>query len=155
MATKLSWLEILLISGGGYVAWKWYQNKTAASGPPGSPSAVPGMTAVLPAIPAPGGQVYNGQVLAPVPGQNLPVATVAPGVPAGIDPTVYSIVQSWAIDDNRAPVLRMAAAAIPAEYAGMYDIITNYWDKNIPVGISQTTFWNNLRGKYDPGDPIW
>jgi hypothetical protein len=148
------WLTYLLIAGGaygGYVLYQKYKANTATA-PPG---ALPNTTAAVPNLPAPGGQIVDGQVMSPVPSQQLPVSTLAPTTPNGIDPTVYSIVQSWAMTDNRAPVLRMAAAAVPSEYAGMYDLITNYWDKNIPPGPAQVAFWNTLRSSYDPGDAIW
>lgn len=157
MATKKTpWLAYALIAGGGYVAYVLYgKYKASVAAPAAQPGAIPNSVQVVPPLPAPGGQTVDGQVMAPVPSQMLPVSTIAPGVMAGIDPSVYSVVQSWAMDDNRAPVLRMAAADVPAEYAGMYDLITNYWDKNLSPGQTQVDFWNNLRAKYDPGDAIW
>lgn len=155
MATsKKTWLTLGLVAAGGIGLWYWWNNNKVAAGPAGPPGTMP----VIPPLPAPGGQVINDQVMAPVPSQQLPVATVMNIAPNGIPPQVYSIVQSWAQTDNRAPVLNMAAAAVPSEYAGMYDLITNYWDKNIAPGPTQVNFWNNLRAKYDPGPPpdqIW
>lgn len=78
-----------------------------------------------------------------------------PAASTGIDPAVYSIVQNWGLEDGRAGVQKFLAANIPAEYNGMYDIIFNYWDKGVPVGDAQTTFWNNLRTKYDPQHLTW
>jgi hypothetical protein len=139
------------------VTYKLYENY-AAGATAAVPGAVPGTLSVIPPLPAPAGQRTADQVLAPVPSQQLPVATVANTLPAGITSQVYSVVQSWAQDDGRAPVLRMAAAVIPAEYAGMYDIITNVWDRHLESNPTQVEFWNALRGKYDPGPPadqIW
>jgi hypothetical protein len=145
-----------LLVGGAYVAYKLYENYAAGTT---AAAAAPGATTPLtsvPSLPAPGGQTTaSGQVLAPVPSQQLPVSTVSSSLPAGIPAQVYSTVMSWAQTDGRAPVLQMAAANVPAEYAGMYDIITNAWDKNIKPSAAQTAFWNALRAKYNPGDKIW
>jgi hypothetical protein len=154
--TKTPWLTYALLGGAAYVAYILYNNyqtqqAAAAATPAGS---VPGTTPVQPALPAPGGQVINNTVMSPVPSQQLPVATLLP-TGNGITQSVYSVVNDWAQQDGRAPVLVFAAADIPSEYAGMYDIITNYWDKNIAPGPTQTQFWNALRAKYDPGDAIW
>lgn len=77
--------------------------------------------------------------------------------PAGIDPTMYAAVQQWANADGRTPVLAMAAANNPTEYAGMYDLITNWWAKGIsvPYGSQQQIFWDALRTKYDPTHQSW
>lgn len=150
--SKHPWLTYLLIAGGAYVAYRLWEKNKAPAGP------IPNTAAVIPNLPAPGGQTFADQVLAPVPDQQIPVATVQNIAPNGIDPTVYQVVQKWAQTDNRAPVLRMAAAAIPSEYAGMYDLITNYWDQNKQPGTVQVNFWNALRAKYDPGPPpdqVW
>jgi hypothetical protein len=157
-AKKTPWLTYALLAGGAYASYVLYQKYKATGGTPGAPGVVPNTSTVVPSLPAPGGQSVSDQVLSPVPSQQLPVSTVVPNIPNGIDPAVYSVVQGWAMYDNRAPVLNMAAAGIPSEYAGMYDIITNYWDKNIAPGAAQLTFWNALRQKYDPGPPpdqIW
>ncbi len=154
-AKKTPWLTYALLAGGAYVGYVLYEKYKASATPATAPGGLPNTTTGIPPLPAPGGQVLSDQVLAPVPGQTLPVSTLVPLSPAGIDPNVYSIVQGWAMDDNRAPVLRMAAANVPSEYAGMYDLITNYWDKNIQPGEAQVIFWNALRAKYDPGDAIW
>lgn len=159
-ASKTPWLTYILIAGGGYVAYVLYEKykANAAAAPAAVPGAVPGTQQVIPPLPAPGGQVTADQVLAPVPSQQLPVSTLVPTATNGIDPNVYSVVLDWAQTDGRAPVLRMAAACVPSEYAGMYDLITNFWDKNVPPGASQVQFWNALRAKYDPGPPadqIW
>jgi hypothetical protein len=144
-AKKTPWLTYGLLAGGAYATYLLYQNyATAAAAPAATPTAPN-------ALPAPGGSPG----LAPVPNQQLPVSTAATTLPAGITSQVYSVVQDWAITDGRAPVLVMAAADIPSEYAGMYDLITNYWDTNTAPGPTQVAFWNALRAKYDPGDAIW
>jgi hypothetical protein len=148
--SKTPWLTYALLAGGTYVAYRLYQNYATTAAP-----AVATGTPIIPVLPTPTGQTINNQVMAPVPSQQIPVATIQPSLPNGITSSVYSVVQSWAQTDGRAPVLVMAAANVPSEYAGMYDLITNYWDKNISPGPAQVTFWNNLRGKYDPGDAIW
>lgn len=161
-AKKTPWLTYVLLAGVGYVAYKLYESyatpaaattTTASAATTTAPTAGP--LKVIPALPAPAGQTIADQVLAPVPSQLLPVATISPSLPSGITQAVYSVVQDWATTDGRAPVLAMAAAQVPSEYAGMYDLITNYWDKNIAPGPTQVTFWNALRAKYDPGDAIW
>jgi hypothetical protein len=158
MASKTPWLTYALLAGGAYVAYRLYQNYAAAAPAAAAPGAVPNTTTVIPPLPAPGGQTVADQVLAPVPGQQLPVATAVPSNINGIDPTVYSVVVDWAQNDGRAPVLRFATAAVPSEFAGMYNLITNFWDKNIAPTPAEVTFWNQLRAKYDPGPPpdqIW
>lgn len=156
MSNKTPWLTYALLGGAAYVAYKLYENYLAGQAAPAGTSPILTSEQVQPQLPAPNGQVLpTGEVLAPVPGQQLPVATVLPSMPNGIPQQVYSVVQSWANDDRRAPVLAFAAANVPSEYAGMYDIITNYWDLNIAPGPTQTAFWNALRAKYDPGDAIW
>ena len=63
--------------------------------------------------------------------------------PSGITSDMYTAVQNWAIADGRIPVLAMAAANIPSEYAGMYDLIENWWGKKaIPEGSAQQIFWD-------------
>lgn len=139
-----------LLAGGAYVAYRLYENYAGAA-----PAGATTNTATVPSLPAPGGLKVADQVMAPVPSQQLPVSTITTSAPSGITSQVYSVVQSWAQTDGRAPVLQMAAANVPSEYAGMYDLITNYWDQNIKPGSTQVTFWNALRAKYDPGDAIW
>jgi hypothetical protein len=75
----------------------------------------------------------------------------------GISPTVLQAVQAWANADKRAPVLAMANALNPTEYNGMYDIITNFWNKGVKVeqGTAQQVFWDALRKKYDPNHNVW
>lgn len=152
MATKKTpWLTYGLIAAAGVGVWYFWQKNQPAT-------TTPGTVPVIPPLPAPGGQTVADQVLAPVPSQQIPVATTAPALPNGIPANVYSVVQSWAQEDGRAPVLNMAAADVPSEYAGMYDLITNYWDAKVQPGPAQVTFWNNLRAKYDPGPPadqVW
>lgn len=139
-----------LLLGGGYVAYRLYQNYAAGSAPA---ATIPTSTTLqTTALPTPTGSSGN----APVPSQQIPVSTASSSnLPSGITSTMYSVVQSWAQGDGRAPVLRMAAAMVPAEYAGMYDIITNAWDKNIKPNATQTAFWNALRKEYDPSGSIW
>lgn len=154
---KTPWLTYVLLAGGAYVAYKLYENYSTAATPASSSTttAATTTTKVIPALPAPAGQTIADQVLSPVPSQLLPVATITSTLPTGITEAVYSVVQDWATTDGRAPVLTMAAAMVPSEYAGMYDLITNYWDKNIAPGPTQVAFWNALRAKYNPGDAIW
>ena len=152
--SKDNTLWLMLVAAGGIGAVYVWHKSHATTAPAGSSPFVP-------SLPAAGGQTLpSGQVLAPVPSQQLPVATVSNMSPGMIDPNVWSVVQSWAQEDGRAPVLNMASAQVPSEYAGMYDIISNFWDKNVKIqpGSAQETFWNNLREKYDPGPPpdqIW
>jgi hypothetical protein len=148
-AKKTPWLTYGLLAGGAYAAYLLYQNYV--SGQTAAAATTTPATAPVTSLPPAGGTLTN----APVPSQQLPVSTTIPTLPSGITAAVYSVVQSWAQDDGRAPVLQMAAAEVPSEYAGMYDLITNYWDKNIAPGATQVTFWNALRAKYDPGDAIW
>ncbi len=144
-------LAVGLLAGIGYLVYRTHQRNqailvAATPGPTLSETGLPPSTGF------PGG--------AAVPSQTFPVATILPGVPNGIDPTVYARVQQFVMEDGRAPVIRFGAAAIPSEYAGLYDIAVNFWDKNIkvPSGSPQEKFWNQLRAKYDPGPPpdqIW
>lgn len=150
---KTPWLLYGLLLGGGYVAYRLYENYAAGTAAPAAaaPPAGTALTVVPVSTSANGGAV--DQVAAPI---TVSTATSsAPTVPTGITSQMYSVVQGWAQSDGRAPVLRFAAANVPAEYAGMYDIITNCWDKNVKPNTTQTAFWNALRSKYDPGDAIW
>lgn len=151
MAENNNLLTYVLLAGVGYVGYRMYQKNKVAQAAAMPPAMQLTSDSLPPTNPIPG-----GPATVPVPSQLLPVAAV-PTSANGIDPTVYQTVQQWAQEDNRAPVLRMAAAGIPAEYAGMYDIITNFWDKGIKVmaGSPQETFWNNLRNKYDPAHVLW
>lgn len=158
-----------LLAAGAYVAYRLYENYAGGAAPAattattttpaGTVTSSTPLTTIRPILPAPGGQTIADQVLSPVPSQLLPVATTTTsGDPADIPPDQYSVVQSWAQEDGRAPVLMMAAANVPTEYAGMYDLITNAWDKNVKPNATQVAFWNALRAKYDPGPPpdqIW
>jgi hypothetical protein len=76
-------------------------------------------------------------------------------LPAGISQEVYNKVMSWAHSDGRPPVLTMAAALIPAEYNGMYNIITTQWATGMQATLLQKTFWDDLRAKYDPTHKYW
>lgn len=84
-------------------------------------------------------------------------ATVAPSnlAPNGIDPTVYATVLKWAQGVATPPVLAFAAAAVPSEYAGMYDLIANVWTPGKNPDSDQIAFWNALRTKYDPNHQYW
>lgn len=144
------WLTYALLGGAAYLAY-WMWQKSQAAQQTTSPQAV--QFDPLNGLPPTGGVTTPGLAVQPVPSQTLPVITNSPAIPSGISQTVYSTVMSWAQTDGRGPVLAMAAAAVPMEFAGMYDLITNYWDKNVPPGVPQVQFWNNLRAKYDPGPP--
>lgn len=74
-----------------------------------------------------------------------------------IDPGVIATVKAWAGADGRTPVVAMANALIPSEYNGMYDIITNFWNKGVKVVTpsTQQIFWDSLRKKYDPTHSQW
>lgn len=109
-----------------------------------------------PAIPLPASTPTGGtlpvttQTALPAPAPSLP-ATSGNGAPNGIDPTVYARVMAWINQDGRPPVLAMGAAAVPSEFAGMYNIISN----NLWGNSSVTDFWNALRNKYDPDHKYW
>lgn len=153
----LLWLGLL---GGGALLW-WYLKKKNEG-----PGLVPAGQALPAAQPA-------GQ--APNPSQQLPMANTpqiqvqppqlqvmptaapaAPSTPNGIDPTVYMTVSNWVIEDgNKPPKVAMQQAAVPAEFAGMYDLITNVWDKGLQPDPEQVFFWDNLRAKYDPTHQYW
>lgn len=155
MAEKQTpWLTYGLLAGLGYLAYTmWQKGKTAQ---PSAPQAV--QFDATNGLPPTSGVMTPGLVVSPVPSQVLPVMTNSPAIPNGIDPTVYATVMKWAQTDGRGPVLAMAAAAVPSEYAGMNDLITNYWNARVSPGKTQISFWNALRAKYDPGPPpdqIW
>lgn len=149
MAEQNSGLWTVLVVGGlGYLVWRMHERNQAAA------AAAQPTTMMTSDLPPTTGVPGTG---IPIPSQGLPVAMVNVSPPNGIPPPQYDAVQQWATEDGRAPVLQMAAAAVPSEYAGMYDIITNFWDKGVTRNLppAQTLFWNNLRAKYDPGDAIW
>lgn len=88
-AKKTPWLTYVLLAGGGYVLYKLYESyatpaaattTTASAATTTAPTAGP--LKVIPALPAPAGQTIADQVLAPVPSQLLPVATISPSLPA-------------------------------------------------------------------------
>jgi hypothetical protein len=145
-AKQTPWLMYGLLAGGAYVAYRLYQNYATAATPAATTTTVPATTSTTAPV--------TSAVLTPGLSPQLPGSVVPAAIP-GITAQVYSIVQDWATTDGRAPVLAMAAADVPSEYAGMYDLITNYWDQNIAPGPTQVAFWNALRAKYDPGDAIW
>jgi hypothetical protein len=113
--------------------------------------------ALLPVIPValPPSMPASMPVLVPTP-QAAAQSIVSNNTgPNGIDPTVYATVLKWAQGVGKPPYLVFASAAVPGEYAGIYDLITNYWLKSIKPGPQQDDFWNNLRAKYDPSHIYW
>lgn len=134
-------LIVGLIGIGGIIAYEWWKGSSAATA-----TTTTAMTTT--GLPTDG-------VIAP-PSSAVTATAATPSIPAnGIDPTVWAVVQKWGTTDGRQPILAMLAAAVPSEYAGMYDIITNYWDKNVALTQTQVDFWNNLRDKYDPTHQSW
>ncbi len=135
----------LLIVGvlgiGGVVAYEWWKKNQGAA----SSSTATNQT--------------GGDYLMPPTQSTLPATGTGTtqASSTGINPTVLQAVQSWANADKRAPVLAMAAALNPTEYAGMYDIITNFWNAgvSVPYGSQQQQFWDALRKKYDPNHNVW
>lgn len=129
---------------GGYLVYRWWKGKRTAlpSGAAPAPSG-PASTLTNPT------HIPSSGVIAP-PLTVVPSGSTAapPPTAGGIDPAVASVVQKWAQTDGRPPVLAMAAAMVPSEYAGMYSVIVNFWDKNIAPDANAVTFWNNLRAKY-------
>jgi len=110
-----------------------------------------------PAILVPTGQITTAAVA------TSPIVTASTGgtelnganLPTGISQAVYNKVMEWAHGDGRPPILTMAAALIPSEYNGMYDIITTQWATGAKPTLAQKTFWDDLRGKYDPTHKYW
>lgn len=151
---KLNYPLIIGVALGGYLLYDYFTNKTssATSLPSGSPTSLP----VVPASAS--GDVPNNPA-GSGPGGTGPVVSTSPtAMPAGntIPSVVYQTIQKWANEDGRAPVKAMAAANQAAEYMGMYDLITNVWNKGLtPQNQGQIDFWDTLRNKYDPGDPVW
>lgn len=139
--------RIAIIIGAGvaaYGVYYWYTNYG-----PGAPAAAAAAAAAAVAAntTSPGGVPTEPMTSAPgATLQALPTASTVVGPPAGISATEYQAVQAWATADGRPAVLAMAAAEIPAEYDGMYDIISNNAWAN--PSATQTQFWNTLRGKY-------
>lgn len=138
----------LLIVGvlgiGGVIAYEWWKKNQAAAAP--TTNSGTGSDFLLPAT------------------QTTSPATGIPSTPNNsaastntIDPGVQSTVVAWANADGRTPVLHMAQAMVPLEYAGMYDIITNFWNKGVTVVTpsTQQQFWDDLRKKYDPTHTQW
>lgn len=140
----------LLIVGvlgiGGVVAYEYWKKKQNPAAPTSSSGS---------------GNNGSGYLVPPtqssLPATNMPSSPNSPSASGGgIDPTVIHVVQGWASADGRTPVLAMAKAMIPAEYNGMYDVITNYWNKGVSAGGTPAmTFWDNLRNKYDPQHAQW
>jgi hypothetical protein len=142
---------------GGYLAYRWWENKQAATAPGAPAPVVPPNASTLinptnipsSGIIAPRGQTQVPPALAPI------STTILPTNSSSIDPQTISVVQKWANTDGRAPVLQMAAAMVPSEYAGMYDLIVNFWDAGVSPDQAHVDFWNNLRTKYDPTHQSW
>lgn len=67
----------------------------------------------------------------------------------GISSTVYSAVATWAQGDGRAGALQLLANCDPTEFANMYDIIVNDWDKSGVASPTQTANWNAIVKKYN------
>ena len=159
---------LLLIGVGvaGYFIWKHMQTQAStatalpAPSPNGTPTATPGVFP-LPSMTTPAGTIVNPAQILPVPASPVMIQpSQVFTLPAGITQDMYTTVMNWAQTDGRAPVLQMAAAMVPSEYAGMYDLITNFWDKGISPGSNpayqpEVDFWNNLRAKYDPQHIVW
>lgn len=161
----IMWLGLV-----GVVGYLWYTNKGATTTT---------TTTALPSLPAnqdtagsptdlhPIADPVNAAAIITSPTQTISAAAASAlppttpqtvsneTLPAGISQLVYNTVYTWAYADGRMPVKAMANALVPAEYAGMYDIITNQWGKNLPATTAQKTFWNNLRAKYDPQHLLW
>lgn len=115
-------------------------------------------TSELPATP-PTSTAVSDQIMTSLPG-TLPVNNPTAPPSSGAIPAIeVSTVQNWAAADGRPPVLAMATAMVPQEYDGMYAIIQG-WDSTPPGQTfkptdEQSTFWNNLRDKYDPTHIYW
>jgi hypothetical protein len=157
---------VLIIGAFGLWEW-WKKNHPAGVMRPGAQTALPQgqlpeavpltttaiqtVTSSLPSLNTPASMTTAN------PAPNPSLAPAGGSVPLnGIDPVTWSTVQKWAQGDGRPPVLQFAMAAVPAEYAGMYDIISNYWDKGVnPIPQPQVDFWNNLRDEYDPSHNYW
>lgn len=126
---------------GGVVAYEWWKKQQTVSPATTDTSST------------------GGDYLMPPTQSTLPATGtgVTQTSSTGISPAVIQTVQAWANADKRAPVLAMASALVPAEYAGMYDIITNYWNAGVSVqqGTTQQKFWDGLRNKYDPNHNVW
>lgn len=149
---------LLWVGGAGiagllvYEWWKGNQGTAAAV-----TNTAPGLNSIAP---PPGSLTTELPISVANTGVGMPLQLTVPnlaaaGPPNGIDPTVYTVVQKWGTTDGRAPVMAMLAAAVPSEYAGMYDIIVNAWDAGVQITQTQDDFWNNLRAKYDPQHLSW
>ncbi len=140
--TEKALLTLGLI-GGIYYAYQSYMAHRYATKSPTPAPTTPGIMPVLPVA------VQTAMPAAP------PVTQTTLSSPNGIDPTVYSTVMQWVNSDGRPPVLAFGAAAVPAEFAGMYDIIVNAWGKGLNPTTAQSNFWNGLRNEYDPLHKYW
>ena len=151
---KLLYIGVAL---GGYLAYRWWENNKGAAAPGAAAPVVPPNASTLinptnipsSGIIAPRGQTQVPPALAPI------STTILPTAASSIDPQTISVVQKWANTDGRQPVLQMAAAMVPSEYAGMYDLIMNFWDAGVAPDQAHVDFWNNLRTKYDPTHQSW
>lgn len=151
------------LAGGAVLLWMYIKKKNEAA------AAATMTPAALPALQATPGNAANPTQLLPVatvqPTVTLqtagPVVPVTPAAPNGIDPTVYQTVMEWAATaPNNPSIQKFAAAAVPSEFAGMYNLITNFWDKGIQPGSNpayqpEVDFWNNIRAEYDPQHIYW
>lgn len=114
-----------------------------------------GETIPVPAIINPTGTVTTAAVVPLTVAATAGTDLTGANLPSGISQEVYNKVMSWAHGDGRPPVLTMAGVLIPAEYNGMYDIITTQWATGAKATPAQKDFWDNLRGKYDPTHKYW
>lgn len=142
MAKDNDLLWTIAAAAGAVFLYRWWKNREAG-GISTPVTANPPSTITTPInIP------QSGTMAMPIDQVMVPQVNIALASPEGIDANTYSVVQKWAQTDGRAPILAMAAANVPSEYEGMFDIISNYWDTNTPPGPVQTAFWNTLRAKY-------
>lgn len=165
--SKNNFLLYGLLAVGGYFAYDYWKKNEGASvtattttpllGPAtaGSPTESPidttpvNQTAVISPV-----ETISTQTAAAIPAGN-PVDINGKPLPAGITQQVYNTVYGWAKSDGRIPVMQFAAALIPSEYNGLYDLITNDWNKSGMATPPQVAFWDNLRKKYDPNHVSW
>lgn len=155
-------LWVALLGGAGFLWYKSSATTTTTTATPGVADTAGGPEDLHPiALPVNSAPIYSSptQTISVATASVLPAAVpqtiTADVLPAGISQLVYNTVMTWAYADGRAPIKAMANALVPAEYAGMYDIITNQWGKNQPATAAQRTFWDNLRKKYDPQHLLW
>jgi hypothetical protein len=145
---------------GGFVAYEWWKGQQAGGTTTttnvqdtagGGTTSLPVSTVAVANTPV---ETISNAVQASIPPTG-PVDINGNPLPSGITQEVYNKVYSWAHSDGRAPVITMAQAMIPAEYNGMYDIITTQWTTGVAATPAQVKFWNDLRDKYDPQHKQW